>query len=158
MELRGWLMETYNERGGGDEEGENSEDEEERVERVKLCRACREIVTVVGLRAWAVAVEAYCADESFLRVNDASIWIAFVDCTTFVRGVCSGRRMPRSVLTVRRRGTASIMLVRRPQRVAKGRAREAHQEGRPYKQMVMRARMRAESTQGDMIGCQHHDL
>ena len=38
MELRGWLIETYNE----------PPDEEERdgVERIKLCQACREIVTM----------------------------------------------------------------------------------------------------------------
>ncbi|KAA6412914.1 MAG: hypothetical protein FRX48_03907 [Lasallia pustulata] len=41
MELRGWLVETYNE--AGDEE---EDDEEERVVRVKLCFACKEIITV----------------------------------------------------------------------------------------------------------------
>ena len=41
MELRGWLLETYNE--PVDEEDED----DERIERVKLCRACKEIVTVV---------------------------------------------------------------------------------------------------------------
>ena len=43
MELRGWLIETYNE--GADEDG--SEDEEW-VERIKLCQACKEIVTIVS--------------------------------------------------------------------------------------------------------------
>ncbi|KAF2834939.1 DNA repair protein Nse1 [Patellaria atrata CBS 101060] len=38
MELRGWLVETYNE--------PPTEEGDEGVERVKLCQACREIVTV----------------------------------------------------------------------------------------------------------------
>ncbi|EKG20125.1 hypothetical protein MPH_02570 [Macrophomina phaseolina MS6] len=40
MELRGWLIETYNEPANPDESGD------EGVERVKMCEACREIVTV----------------------------------------------------------------------------------------------------------------
>ncbi|KAK0662427.1 Non-structural maintenance of chromosomes element 1-like protein [Lasiodiplodia hormozganensis] len=40
MELRGWLIETYNEPTGGDDS------DDEGVERVKMCEACREIVTV----------------------------------------------------------------------------------------------------------------
>lgn len=44
MELRGWLLETYNE----SREDEDDEDEEETVDRIKLCQACRDIVTVVS--------------------------------------------------------------------------------------------------------------
>ena len=40
MELRGWLLETYNEE---DEDGEGL------VMKVKLCYACKDIVTVVSL-------------------------------------------------------------------------------------------------------------
>ncbi|OJD39945.1 dna repair protein nse1 [Diplodia corticola] len=40
MELRGWLVETYNEPAGADDS------DEEGAERVKMCEACREIVTV----------------------------------------------------------------------------------------------------------------
>lgn len=43
MELRGWLLETYNEPRDDDEEDED----EETVDRIKLCQACKEIVTVV---------------------------------------------------------------------------------------------------------------
>ncbi|PNS13785.1 hypothetical protein CAC42_3278 [Sphaceloma murrayae] len=47
MELRTWLVETYN---GPQEEGsEEEEEEEETVERVKRCQGCREIV-IVGQR------------------------------------------------------------------------------------------------------------
>ena len=43
MELRGWLIETYNDLGE-----EEDEEDDERVLRVKLCYACRDIITVVG--------------------------------------------------------------------------------------------------------------
>ncbi|KAL9024645.1 MAG: hypothetical protein Q9196_006364 [Gyalolechia fulgens] len=42
MELRGWLIETYND---VDDEGD---EDEERVLRIKQCAACKEIVTVVS--------------------------------------------------------------------------------------------------------------
>ena len=41
MELRGWLMETYNDMD------EEEEDEDERIRKIKQCQACKEIVTVV---------------------------------------------------------------------------------------------------------------
>ena len=41
MELRGWLMETYN---------EDEEEDEERVLRIKQCYACKEIITTVSRR------------------------------------------------------------------------------------------------------------
>lgn len=41
MELRGWLVETYN---------EEADDEGDGVERIKFCHACKEIVTVVNPR------------------------------------------------------------------------------------------------------------
>ena len=44
IELKGWLVETYNEE-------EDAEDEEEGPiwQRIKTCNACREIVTVVSV-------------------------------------------------------------------------------------------------------------
>ena len=49
MELRGWLIETYNELDEDEEE-----DEEERMLRIKLCYACKEIITVVrAVRAYS---------------------------------------------------------------------------------------------------------
>ncbi|MCJ1259691.1 hypothetical protein MMC24_007530 [Lignoscripta atroalba] len=41
MELRGWLIETYNDLGEYDDD-----DDDERVLKIKLCYACREIITV----------------------------------------------------------------------------------------------------------------
>lgn len=40
MELRGWLIDTYN-----DEE----DDEDDQTMRIKLCFACKEIITVVSV-------------------------------------------------------------------------------------------------------------
>lgn len=42
MELRGWLMETYN------DAGDNDEEDDEAILRIKQCFACKEIVTVVS--------------------------------------------------------------------------------------------------------------
>ncbi|GAB7351483.1 hypothetical protein MBLNU459_g2134t1 [Dothideomycetes sp. NU459] len=44
MELRQWLIETYNEPPGDDED----EDDQIRQDRIKLCQACKEIVTIVS--------------------------------------------------------------------------------------------------------------
>jgi non-structural maintenance of chromosomes element 1 len=51
MELRAWLVETYN---------DQADEEVERVERIKFCHACREIITVVS---WCVALETRYADH-----------------------------------------------------------------------------------------------
>lgn len=42
MELRGWLVATYNEPADEDED-----EDEERVDKVKMCHACKEIITAV---------------------------------------------------------------------------------------------------------------
>lgn len=47
MELRGWLLETYNELPAAGEEDESEDEGRERV-RVKMCEMCRDIVTVVS--------------------------------------------------------------------------------------------------------------
>ena len=44
MELRGWLIETYNDL-------DDDEDDEDRVLKVKLCFACKEIITQVSKNA-----------------------------------------------------------------------------------------------------------
>ena len=43
MELRGWLMETYND-NDSDEENDQGQ-----VSKVKLCHACKEIITAVSI-------------------------------------------------------------------------------------------------------------
>ena len=64
MELRGWLMDTYNDQAAeGDEE-----DEEEPHEKIKFCQACKEIVTT-GQRCPNLACQArlhsYCVSGMF---------------------------------------------------------------------------------------------
>jgi len=44
MELRGWLIEMYNDTP--EQDGEAEEDEDEIYEKIKFCAACREIVTI----------------------------------------------------------------------------------------------------------------
>ena len=46
IELRGWLMETYNDPGD-----EDDEDVDDRVNKVKVCVACKEIVTMVNIQS-----------------------------------------------------------------------------------------------------------
>ena len=48
MELRGWLLETYNHASSEDED----EDAGERINRVKVCVACKEIMTSVSLNTY----------------------------------------------------------------------------------------------------------
>ena len=45
MELRGWLLETYNDPESDEEGAANA-----RPPKIKLCHACKEIVTVVSVR------------------------------------------------------------------------------------------------------------
>ena len=51
MELRGWLLETYNHAESEDEDG----DVGERINRVKVCVACKEIMTSVSLSPYGSA-------------------------------------------------------------------------------------------------------
>ena len=44
-ELRGWLLDTYN------EEDDEEDDDEEAIQRIKLCQACKEIVTLVSCQS-----------------------------------------------------------------------------------------------------------
>ena len=44
MELKSWLLDTYNE---PDEEGD---EEDARSNKIKLCHACKEIITVVSFK------------------------------------------------------------------------------------------------------------
>lgn len=46
MELRGWLLDTYND---VDEDENDDDDGEGRPMRIKRCFACKEIITVVSI-------------------------------------------------------------------------------------------------------------
>ena len=103
MELRGWLLETYN-----DEEGEGEV-------RIKQCYACKEILTTVGrfpfLKSFATA------DQDRLRVNDVRTETAFVDCMTSVLSDFSPRKRPENVQSARKIGQARILLASEPQSI-----------------------------------------
>jgi len=67
MELRGWLLETYNEPADPDEDGP--------VVRVKECRACRDIVTVgqrCATRECLCRLHDHCARTYFRAQRDAA--------------------------------------------------------------------------------------
>lgn len=67
MELRGWLVATYN----------DENDEDRRADRIKFCAACRDIITVVS-----ISISRVCAFHAdFSRANAAQTVIAPVDCT-----------------------------------------------------------------------------
>ena len=67
MELRGWLVATYN----------DEHDEDRRADRIKFCAACRDIITVVSISISRV----YAFHADFSRANAAPTVIAPVDCT-----------------------------------------------------------------------------
>lgn len=105
MELRGWLIETYNEPTGGDDS------DDEGVERVKMCEACREIVTVVsialsqGIMSTIWTQGKVCLHHCYnLRVNAAPIATAVVGCMMLVSVSSSVRCPTRDVLSVKPSG------------------------------------------------------
>lgn len=50
MELKGWLVETYNESTDEEDDDDDDDDGENNrpVDKIKLCHACKEIITVVS--------------------------------------------------------------------------------------------------------------
>ena len=97
MELRGWLMESYNE-----DEGE----EDERITRVKNCSACKDIITTV--RLLASLMFSY-ADIWLCRVNVAMTRTAWVDFMISARSASSPCRKPRCVRCARKHGRVKIL-------------------------------------------------
>lgn len=107
MELRGWLVETYNE--AGDEE---EDDEEERVVRVKLCFACKEIITVVSGVWGASEVVGGMGLMCEVRARDVRRGVVRVGCMIFARRGSFGRRRRGSVRCARRSGRGGTLLGR----------------------------------------------
>lgn len=86
MELRGWLLDTYNDM----EDAED--DEEERSMRIKRCLACKEIITVVSVTNPPTCQEVTWPTDSEIRVNDARHWRVHAGSMMFAGRVSSGRR------------------------------------------------------------------
>lgn len=86
MELRGWLLDTYN-----DPEDAEDDDEERQI-RIKRCLACKEIITVVSVTRRPYCQELIRLTDSEIRVNDARNWRVRADFMMFVGKVSFGRR------------------------------------------------------------------
>lgn len=100
MELKGWLVDAYNE--PADEEG----DQDARPQKIKFCHACKEIITVVSrLRAALTML-------TVTRVSDAHSANAPADYTTYAPRTSSGRSVHELARYARPIGTARVTLVR----------------------------------------------
>lgn len=86
MELRGWLLDTYN-----DVEDEEDGDEERPV-RIKRCMACKEIITAVSVACRQSCQDVFRLAYSEIRVNDARNWRVRAGSMMFVGRISSGRR------------------------------------------------------------------
>ena len=94
MELRGWLIETYND--------PDDEDDEEQIPKIKQCIACKEIITVVS----DASVSKCCQDLILCRDNDATKGAVHAGCTTSARKISSESRSRRDAHFARQSGVA----------------------------------------------------
>jgi hypothetical protein len=102
MELRGWLVDTYN----------DDEEEGSRGKRIKFCAACRDIITIVSTPSPVFRRRERGCDADFGRANDVRIAIAQVDYTILAYEAsfeCSSRSV---VLCARPSGRGISMSVR----------------------------------------------
>ena len=115
MELRGWLVATYN----------DELDEDRRVDRIKFCAACRDIITVVSTSTSQV----YVYHANFTRANAAQTVIAPVDCTLFAPATSFACSKQKVVLSARRHGPMTSSSVKKPspRRISICRANDAAQ-------------------------------
>jgi non-structural maintenance of chromosomes element 1 len=104
MELKGWLVETYNEPA---EDGEQSE--EVRRDKIKFCHACKEIITMVCPMSHApdlgyrTAPDTETRDSVALTASVPAVYTIYVRRTS---SACSGRRL---VLSARPHGMGRVM-------------------------------------------------
>ena len=102
-ELRGWLLETYNDL-------EEDEEEEGSVsKRIKQCFACREIITTVS---WAAPSHFFSSTDSQSRVNGVPRRAARAACTIYAHRISSELRAHGNALYVRQTGRAMTSLVK----------------------------------------------
>ena len=105
MELKGWLIDTYNEPEDEDEEDSSSD-------KIKFCHACKEIITVVSQ-----AVNCHGAPLTLARVNVVLSGNALAAFTISVHNRSSGCIGLRPARSARLPGTENISLERRPSRL-----------------------------------------
>lgn len=63
MELRGWLVATYN----------DDTDEDRRIAKIKFCAACRDIITVVSSVVGFFSLFSFCLDPMLIRIG-STLW------------------------------------------------------------------------------------
>ena len=103
MELRQWLLETYN------DNAEDDDDEGPGVMKIKLCVACREILTVVSGRYYFTDTAVLTED----RANDVPRKAVPVAYTTFVRKASGEHNHLDTVRSVRLNGRVTTSLGKR---------------------------------------------
>lgn len=102
MELRGWLLDTYN------DPDDAEDDDGERPMRIKRCLACKEIITVVSVTRRPSCQEVIRLADSEIRVNDARNWHVRAGSMMCVGRVSFGRRNLLNVPCARRIGWMTI--------------------------------------------------
>lgn len=100
MELRGWLMETYNDL-------DDEEEDDDRVLRVKLCFACKEIITQVSKHT----VEGICI-LIYTRAKGVRRGVALVGYMIYVHRTSSEYRKQSNVPYVRLNGLGTTLSAR----------------------------------------------
>ena len=94
MELRGWLVATYN----------DDMDEDHRIAKIKFCAACRDIITVVSIAYFQVAWDPMLIGY---RANAVQIGTVPVDCMIPVSGTSFACSRQRNARCARHHGLAT---------------------------------------------------
>lgn len=99
MELRGWLIETYN--APEDED----DDEEEQLPKIKYCYACKDLITVVSQHPHSLS----CQLLTMYRDRDATSGVARFDCMISARRTSSVSTSHVNARCVRQSAVARVM-------------------------------------------------
>lgn len=110
IELRHYLLTTYN---GLDEDDEMDEAADRRQDKVKLCAACKDIVTVVRCKNSSMGGFDWLLSYFEARANDVRREIVHVGCTISVPIVSFEHKKQKAVQRARHNGGRNILLVRR---------------------------------------------
>jgi hypothetical protein len=117
MELRGWLVLTYNDEGFDGRP----------VERIKFCAACKDIITIVSTLDPKLVWNS--PDLSYSRANAAKTVNARVDYMTIACATSSACSKKRNAPYAKRSGPAINSWVREPSLRTRGQAMPFHDRG-----------------------------
>ena len=132
MELRGWLMETYNDLGDEDEEEDHP-----RVLKIKLCYACKEIITSVSCASNISTTIWRLTTNISIRVNAVRNAVVHVDYMTSVLRTSSECRSRKNAPCVKQTGRVTILLgkeLQQPPANLIGEAKAPHWQEQIYQQ------------------------